>query len=509
MESTTSKLSPWRVATACAAFLALIALFGGACSVILDHGNTQCAVDEDCVSFGGRPSCQRGLCVASNLGPEGCFFGTPTTPEQFANQCSTSQCEPFDNCARLGLCASGAAEPATIPPIDGGTPVTPPTDGPPGLPPCVAAGKNTVVVTGSTALQPFLTVVAKVLATSSPPYVIAYQGTGSCNGVDHIFNADPTKRVAKDAAGRTNLLFDGEKAPEQCAFGTTGVSVDVGISDVFSKSCNASYVASDRIAEYLGPVQPMTFVVPSASEERAISAEMARIVFGRGSMDAKASPFTDPLLYFVRNSSSGTQQMISRAINVDARQWWGVDRGGSTRVRDQLLSVAPARASGAIGILSTDFADAERARLRILAFRARNQLCAYYPDSSLFTRDKRAVRDGHYTMWGPIHLYAAVTGGVPNAAAAALVTRFGVPRLDQALLDTIIKAGLVPQCAMKVTRTEEMGPITTYSPEFQCGCYFEATVPNGSAPESCKTCNGPADCPSTAPACNNGYCELK
>jgi hypothetical protein len=395
MEPKTSKLSAWRVATACGAFLLLIALFGGACSVLLDHSNTQCSTDEDCVSFGGRPSCQRGLCVASNLGPEGCFFGTPTTPEQFANQCSTSVCEPFDNCERLKLCTANATEPPTIPPIDAGPSTTPPIDAPVGLPPCLVAGRNTVVVTGSTALQPFLAVVAKVLAQNSPPYAIAYQGTGSCNGVDHIFNTDASKRLAKDIGGRTNLLYDGEAAPVQCSFGATGVPVDVGISDVFSSSCNTSYVPRATIGEYLGPVQPMTFVVPTTSKERSISAEMGRVVFGRGSNDLQASPFTDPLLYFVRNSTSGTQQMISRAINVDAKQWWGVDRGGSSAVRNLLLSVDPARVNNAVGILSSDFADAERARLRILAFRARNQSCGYYPDSSVFTRDKRAVRDGH------------------------------------------------------------------------------------------------------------------
>jgi ABC-type phosphate transport system substrate-binding protein len=508
MESTTPKLLPWLVAIAGAASLTLVSLFGSGCSLLLDHGSTQCSTDEDCVSFGGRPSCQRGVCVPSNLGPEGCYFGNPTTPEQFANRCTTSQCEPFDNCARLNQCGPNPSEPALILPV-AGPPGPPPADPPPGLPLCVTAGRNTVVVTGSTAVQPFLSIVAKVLAESSPSYVIAYQGTGSCNGVDHIFNADPSKRLVKDTAGRTNLLFDGEKAPEQCSFGTVGVSVDVGISDVFSRSCNPTYVTNDRIAEYLGAVQPMTFVVPSGAKERSISAEMARVVFGRGSMDPQAAPFTDPALYFVRSSTSGTQQMISRAINVNAGQWWGVDRGGSTRVRDQLLAVDPARADGAIGILSTDFADAERARLRVLAFQDRKQLCGYYPDSSLFTRDKRNVRDGHYSIWGPIHFYTAVSAGIPSAAAAALVTRFGVPRLDQSLLDAIIKAGLIPQCAMKVTRGEELGSITAFSPDFQCGCYFEANVPNGAAPESCKTCSGPADCPASTPACNNGYCELK
>jgi ABC-type phosphate transport system substrate-binding protein len=377
-----------------------------------------------------------------------------------------------------------------------------------GPPPCVAAGRNTVVVTGSTALQPFLSVVAKVLATSSPPYAIAYQGNGSCNGVDNIFNPIPAKRLIKDTAGRTSLLFDGEKPPTTCAFGL-GVPVDVAISDVYSKSCNPAYVPSEQIADYLGPVQPMTFVVPSASSETAISAEMGRVVFGRGSQDVAAKPYTDPSLYFVRNVSSGTQQMLARAVTVDAKQWWGIDRGGSTKVRDLLLAVAPTKVNGAIGILSTDFADAERSRLRVLAFKDRNQICGYFPDTSVFTRDKRNVRDGHYSIWGPVHLYTAVSTGVPSAAAAALVTRFTVPRLDQPLLDAIIKAGLVPQCAMKVKRTEEMGPMTAFAPEFQCRCYFEATVPDGSVPQGCQTCAGPAECPAALPACNNGYCEAK
>lgn len=496
----------WRVVLASVVGLGL---FGGACSVLLDRSEQQCSVDTDCVKFGGRPHCQAGVCVASSLGPDGCFFGTPTTNDDFLNQCSTSKCETFDNCARLGLCASGAQPPPALAPpgLDAGPPVDAPP--PPTLPPCIVAGKNTVVVTGSTALQPFLGVVASVLAGNSPPYQVAYQSSGSCNGVENIFNADSNRRLVKDVPNRTNLLFEANKTPVACSFGTVGVPVDVGISDVFAKSCNPAYLPNDRIAEYVGPVQPMTFTVPATSAETAMSAELGRFMFGRGGQDPGAAPFTDPLLYSVRNSSSGTQQMMARAIGVNAAQWWGVDRGGSTRVRDSLLAVAPARANGAIGILSTDFADAERARLRILAFKDKNQLCAYYPDSSQFTRDKLNVRDGHYSIWGPVHLYAAITDGLPNPAAAALVTRFTVARLDLPLLDSIIKSGLVPQCAMKVQRTDEMGPLSAYSPPFQCGCYFEATVPSGAAPAECKTCNGPADCPAGKPACNLGYCEEK
>ena len=66
------------------------------------------------------------------------------------------------------------------------------------------------------------------------------------------------------------------------------------------------------------------------------------------------------------------------------------------------------------------------------------------------------VRDGHYPLWGYEHFFTPVgAGGVPSDAAKAFVTRFAVARLDQRLLDNIIAASLVPQCAMKVVRTGE------------------------------------------------------
>jgi len=499
------------------------ALFAGAlaataaCSVLLDHTVDQCKTDTDCTSFGGHPYCKAGVCVASNLGPTGCFFGTPTAPSDFANQCSTAQCQPFDNCARLGLCGPDAAPPAAVPPpvpdpVDAGPPVdsgavdaAPP---PPAFPPCVDPSRNTVVVAGSTAVQPFLSVVAPILAKGSPPYVIAYQPSGSCAGVDNLFSSDPAKHLIKDIAGKQALLIAADGTTSSCTLGD-GVPVDVAVSDVFASSCTSTYATSDSLAEYLGPIQPMTFVVPSTSAETSMSAEMAHVVFGLGTTSGGAAPYVDPTLFFVRNSGSGTQQMISRAIEIDAKKWWGIDRGASGKVRDLLEAVPQTKSGASIGILSTDFADAERARLRILAFKAKGQDCGYLPDSTAFTRDKTNVRDGHYAIWGPVHFFAQVSGGVPSAAAAAFVTRFSLPRLDQPLLDAITKSGLVPACAMKVQRTAEMGPLTPFLPNFACGCYFEANVPNGTAPASCIPCDGPAACPASAPACNNGFCELK
>jgi ABC-type phosphate transport system substrate-binding protein len=485
------------------------ALFGAACSVLLNHDKTQCATDSDCAHFGGHPSCVSGTCVESGLGPSDCFEGTPMGSSDFENQCSVATCGDFDNCARIGLCGSDGTEPATVVPPDAAPASTVDAPTPPPMPLCVdPTMRNTVVLSGSTEAQPFLSVIAPLLAAESPPYQIAYQPSGSCTGVDQMMDPNPAKRIVKDIVGKQALLFNTDGTSQACTFGS-GVSLDVAVSDVFSTTCNATFTLGSAYADYHGPIEPMVMVVPSSSDQTTISAEMTHVVFGAGNSYNNAAPWTDPTLYFVRNSSSGTQNMISHAVNINAAQWWGIDRGSTGNVVSEMEAVSPTQAEQAIGIMSTDFADAQRSRLRILAFKATDQECAYYPDSTLFTRDKQNVRDGHYGMWGPMHFIATVTNGEPSAAAGALVTKFTLTRPDQPMLDAITAIGFVPDCAMGVTRTVEMGPLSVYSPDYQCHCYFEATVPTGAAGSDCIPCTGPTDCPSATPACNNGYCEVQ
>ncbi|QRN99842.1 substrate-binding domain-containing protein [Archangium violaceum] len=373
------------------------------------------------------------------------------------------------------------------------------------------AGPNTIYVAGSSAIRPFLGVVAQLLARESPPWNIVYQSQGSCTGVKAIFSTDPSARVIKDIpasgtrAANYAILFRADGSAQECSLATEGSVVDVGVSDVYASTCDSTAPANVQIADYEGPIQPMTFVVPAASSQRSISAEAAYLVFGTGGNKGAAAPWTDQNLYFVRNSSSGTQQMIARAIGVPAEKWWGVDRASSDGVRRNLkVLLDGSTAEKAIGIISTDIADEERSNLRILAFQGTGQSCGFLPDSTPFAKDKQNVRDGHYPIWGPVHFYTRTENGLPSAAAAALVSRFAAARLEKELLDVIIQKHLVPKCAMKVKRSSEMGPLSPYSTDSRCGCYFDL-VANGAS--SCKACNGPADCPSSAPACNYGYCE--
>jgi hypothetical protein len=472
------------------------------------------------------------VCVSSGLGPADCFAGVPQQPANFLNQCSSAQCLSFDNCERLNVCgdASDPDAPLLSPPSPDAAPanatdaagaVGSPAVGAVGvvdagvMPSCLdpANGRAQVItMTGSSNFPPLLAKLAPlILATGYTP---VYQVTSSCTGVSSVFGAQ-SSRVISDPApgtgGKYAAYFQADGSSVSCSLGPSGAEVDVGESDIFSTTCDAADVAGGSVGEYFGPIQAMVFVVPGKSLQTAISAEAARDVFGRGG--ANASPWTDPSLYFVRNAGTGTQQMIGHAIGVPAASFWGIDRSTAANV-DALLRVISEDdvAQEAIGIISADYYDADRANVKALAFKAAEQDCAYLPDSTEFSKDKQNVRDGHYVIWGPVHFFATVSDGVPvSPGAQAFVSVVSVPNVPQPLLDAFIGASLVPSCAMSVQRTSELGALSTYSAPFQCGCYFESSPSTNGAPQAgCTRCTTAADCQDPArPACNLGYCEVR
>ena len=500
-------------------------LASAACTALVDRSSTQCEADSDCERFGGHPYCQGGVCVASGLGPADCFYGTPQQPSDFLNQCSTAQCLSFDNCQRLGLCGGSSDVDAALAsppaPTASATSVALMSDGGEGteagagdeLPSCLdpTNGRSQVIfITGSSNFPPLLSKLTPlILATGYTP---VYQVTNSCTGVSsvlgstHVIN-DP----APGGSGKPAQYFQMDGTAIPCALGPEGATVDVGESDIFSSTCSGYGTPGAGVAEYLGPIQAMTFVVPGVSAQQAISAEAARAVFGMGGDHGAGAPWTNPSLYFVRNQSTGTQQMIGKAINVPAGAFWGIDRGTAAAVDSDLRVISdPALANQAIGIISADYYDDDRANLKALAFEADGQDCAYLPDSTPFTKDKQNVRDGHYPIWGPIHFFTAVAGGIPvSPAATAFVSVVSVPNLASQLLDAFIASSLVPSCAMLVQRSTELGPQSAYSAPFQCRCYFSASV-DGTAPAECTKCTTASDCGDPSrPACNLGYCEVQ
>lgn len=458
---------------------------------------------------------------AADLGPPGCFRGTPSTDADFFNQCTNSQYEAFDNCARLRLC--NGETPALIAPA--ASPVDPGADAGSSAPPSVGCYDATtraklLFMQGSTNFTPFVQAMAPLVAGNG--YVVVWQPTSSCAGAAAGgFDTNPGGGLMTNPttpAGVYASFYDSSGSATPCLLGNSprsadGVSesTDIGESDVFANSCPApageapwdpGSAAYANIGHYLGPIQAMVFVVPPLSTQRVISAEAARMVFGMGGNSGASGPWTDPDHVFVRGAGTGTNIILSRAIAVPNDQWWGVDANTALAMQTAILTASAPDAEKTIGTLSIDYADKVKNSLHILFFQAAGQLAGFLPDSSPNASDKQNVRDGHYAPWGPIHLYTKLVAGQTSSQAAAFILPFTVP--NQALIDATIAGGTVPVCAMHVARDQEMGPLRAFSPSFQCGCYFDFKVNGGSA---CQACGGTADCPANLPACNLGYCE--
>jgi hypothetical protein len=361
---------------------------------------------------------------------------------------------------------------------------------------------NPVYVTGSTAVKPLLIELSKYLSTQTAPITIVYLGQGSCMGVDAILNGTPVQGSGSSALS----TWDATGTETKCDV-TTSVVADIGISDVFATTCfTLPGGLSGNVTDFLGPVQSMTFAVPIGSPESSISAEAAYYVYGFGGASGVA-PWTDETVMFKRDVNSGTQRMIAAAIGVPAERWKGTATSGSGDLLQKLTLASPREK--AIGILAADVAQDNRTVLKVLAYQHSKQSCGYYPDRDITSNEKINVRDGHYAIWGPLHLLARLDiNGYPLKSAAADVIGFlagsktAPGQLDLIFLEA--QRHVVPQCAMRVKRVQELGPMSPFAPVGACGCYYEK-VANGAT--SCTPCQRQADCPSSAPVCSYGYCE--
>jgi ABC-type phosphate transport system substrate-binding protein len=504
------------------------------CSLLIERNAHQCDTDGDCIGFPGTTCDARahicranvnsgdggivdpgtdaggpGRDVGAGCGDAGaCYACTPTNDIQYGNACTDAKCQHFDNRERLRkLPADGGLTP--LPGIDApsaiassvamaGAPVVASTRGASGAVDC-ASMSNVVYIVGSTAIKPFLAEIAKVERSQTPPVTLLYSDQGSCVGVSAILSGATTTGP---------FTYWDEAGAEQTCTVQTPVSAQIGVSDVFATTCaRLPGGLPSNVGDFLGPVQSMTFVVPMDSMQTSFSAEAAYYVYGFGA-DSGAWPWTDETRIYQRDALSGTQRMVAAAIGVDATRWRGTPTTGSSDMKAKISGTRLGEST--IGILSAEVAQESRPAIRILSYQHYGQNCGYYPDKDDSSNDKQNVRDGHYAIWGPLHLFTLMaSNGYPaNAQAGDVIgfmtgTRPAPGELDLVALQA--RRHLVPQCAMRVSRSEEVGPLSSFAPSQACGCYYEK-VSNGTT--ACTPCSNKTDCPPEAPFCNYGYCEM-
>jgi ABC-type phosphate transport system substrate-binding protein len=364
--------------------------------------------------------------------------------------------------------------------------------------------ENPVYVAGSSAVGPFIAKVAAELRQQSPAITVVYLSSGSCDGVNYLATATTGTLTG------TGKVYDndGKEVAGGCALNNN--PVDIGVSDVYASSCGVQELPSD-VKDFYGPVQAMTFVVPSGSSQSVISAEAAYLVYGFGN-ESEVSPWTDETAIEQRSATSGTQQMIAAYVKVPAAKFKGhANKGSGDLLTALTTSAASGNAEKALGILATDVADKNRNAVKLLGYQHYSQSCAYWPDSTANAFDKSNVRDGHYPIWGPLHLLTRTqSGNVTQENVKKVVDYLSGAEAPKSfdLIALEAKSGVVPLCAMHVTKTKDGGELASFQPEKSCSCKFEKEAV-GTAPSACKSCEKDSDCPSSAPACNYNFCEVK
>jgi len=387
-----------------------------------------------------------------------------------------------------------------------------------------------IIVEGSSAVKPSMAALGLKLAVAGTSTII-YASQGSCTGVAAIEGTVPTT-----VGTATDWDSTSTTAGKTCTL-PANTPVDVGVSDVFPTSCpgvKGGDIAAAGAADFdTFFAQVMEFIVPGGaggSDATAISAEAAYLTFGFG--NSGATPWNNQAQFMVRNNLSGTQTMLSKAIGLDASKWIGFDEsneGGATQIfldvknrqipdpasptdKTKRLAGDPKKM---IGIVSSGESDADTVNVKRLAFQATGQTCAFWADSGVSEKDKKYVRDGHYDVWGPLHVLAKVDAqGAPTSAGAKTVIDFLSSKdvADTTVLDVEMSANVVPLCAMNVSRTSELGPMTSVQPTGACGCYFDSVKTTGGAGTECVACtptNAATKCTGDRKVCNYGFCEVK
>ncbi|HUJ57413.1 MAG TPA: hypothetical protein VLX92_02940 [Kofleriaceae bacterium] len=339
------------------------------------------------------------------------------------------------------------------------------------------------------------------------PITLVFTTSGSCVNIDNFYNHTAAITAAMQYApsiAENPTWNPATDATLTCTPPGTGVFPDVGNSALFVGSCTTEQPPATVVLEN-GPIQAYVMAVPKASSQIAITFEEAYFVFGFG-MAGMVTPWIDETQMFIRTTTKSTLLTWAANIAVPGAKWKGVMFDGSPMVVSALQTSTNPEA--AIGILGAEVYDADRSFLTELAFRAKDQYAAYFADSTQTSRDKQNIRDGHYTVWSPtVWMYNVDANMQPvNVSAQYVVDMIAgkvvtpAPSFDPTVI--VADVGLVPDCAMRVTRTFDGGPLSLYHPaEGSCTCKFLDTVDVS----QCATCSDANPC--ATGVCRGGYCE--
>ena len=264
-----------------------------------------------------------------------------------------------------------------------------------------------------------------------------------------------------------------------------------------AEACSSITTPAD-VGDFTGPIQTINIITAAGSTQQSISQEAAYFVFGFGDQ-SQAAPWTNSSHIALRSATSAATMILSSATGVPANKFKGVKPEFSTQndVITNIVQWAATNVEDPIGYVSGSAADVGQTagQIKTLAFQAKDQTCAYWPDSTQTAKDKKNVRNGLYNIWTPGHFYAkfrgskATVANIVNPDVKNLIGRYRDEIDPPDGIDVValtIEAGDVPQCAMHATRQGLIGAVSSWASPTPCDCFFDKTA---TGQTSCTACD--------------------
>jgi hypothetical protein len=304
----------------------------------------------------------------------------------------------------------------------------------------------------------------------------------------------------------------------------SGQLPELVINDTYWKSCTAAQGSSANLPatlkEFSGPVQGLVPIVTgSYLYYSEITIQELQDLYMCGAKGKILNFSNTATIYDYNCYTSGMRELWARGLGLanGSALPGAVGEGCYTNVNAETMVttyVAPTIAPDTtIGYTSTEFYDENRDKVRAFKVRGVNQLKAYLPDTDLTSTDKINIREGRYTIQGALKLVATVdANGVPISAGAKKIIDW---LLDNPLSDPSLtlpfdlneiyaQHGVVPQCAMRVTKGADEPVFRHYRHLMPCHCSFEMLATGKTSP-GCSRCADSSTC--GAKICSHGYCE--
>jgi hypothetical protein len=399
-----------------------------------------------------------------------------------------------------------------------------------GIPACSTLA-NPIYMKGTTAVVPLVRRLGAKLAQLPTPHTLIWQNRAACEAIGNVTRPPVPTVILNQTASYFVEASNGKVAELSCNLPNTQ-TFDVAISDIFASSCPQSYqdhldLMPAGYKEFLGPVQGLVpIVAQSYLYYSDITAEELSDIYMCGAK-GRILTFTDDRFIANYADLDGMRELMALAMGVrgaafhaavsqgDAFTSFFVVSGQPTATEVMTAIASTINVDASIGYTSTEVYDDNRDQVRALKLRGLSQKRAYLPDTDLTSRDKINIREGRYTVQSALKLVAHVDANlVPDRPGAKKLVDWllGNPIQDPGLqlpvdiISIYAQSGVVPQCAMKVTKDTDNPIFRPFVPDRPCHCFFQTQATGAQSIAGCTPCTTSATC-ATGQSCSYGYCE--